>query len=150
MNTNSRYTVALHILTAMANRCNALLTSDFIAASVCTNPVVIRRVLGELRRAGIVESHAGNRGGWRLLYTPDKITLCQVYDAIQNGLPFALHPQEPNANCCIGKHIKAALTDVFVSAESAMKEYLAEVTIADILRCVEDRGRRAILEDALE
>ncbi len=147
MTTNSRFTVALHILTAIANNCNALMTSDQIAVSVCTNPVVIRRVLGDLRRAGLVESHAGNRGGWRMLFLPNQINLRHVYDAVQEGLPFALHPQEPNPHCCIGRHIKAALTEVFEGAEEAMKNYLAHVTIADILCCIEERGRRAVLDD---
>jgi Rrf2 family protein len=139
MTTNSRFPVALHILTALASRPNALMTSETIAASVCTNPVVIRRVLGDLRRAGIVESHAGNRGGWRLLHSPACITLRHVYEAVQEGLPFALAPQEPNQDCCIGKHMKATLTAIFCGAECALTEYLEQITIGDILYAVEKR-----------
>ena len=82
-----------------------------------------------------------------MLFLPNQISLRHVYDAVQEGLPFALHPQEPNANCCIGRHIKAALTEVFEGAEEAMKNYLAQVTIADILRCIEERGRHAVLDE---
>lgn len=142
MTTNSRFTVALHVLTALANRADTLQTSETIAASVCTNPVVIRRVLGELRRAGLVESHAGNRGGWKLLRSPARISLRHVYEAVQEGLPFALPAHAPNQDCCIGKHITATLTAIFCGAECALMEYLEQITIADILRSVEEKERR--------
>src|SRR6476619_2527243 len=63
---SSKLTVGVHILTLLASSPGESLTSEYIAGSVHTNPVVILRLLGLLREAGIVESQGGLGGGWRL------------------------------------------------------------------------------------
>ena len=135
---NSRFTVGIHILTVLAYNRDQPLTSEVIAASVNTNPVVIRRVLGDLRRAGLVISQPGNRGGWRLTREPDQITLRDAYNAMQQGSLFASPPKQPNPQCPIGKTICLALSGFFAEAEDAMKDRLAEHTIADVLAHVQD------------
>lgn len=137
MHTNSRFVVAIHILTLLAFRREEALTSETIASSVTTNPVVIRRTLGELRKAGLVCSQPGNRGGWRLLRAPERITLLDAYHAVQKGPPFAFPSQCPNPNCCIGKTIHQALTGVFDEVEQAMAQQLAQFTVADVLARVQ-------------
>jgi DNA-binding IscR family transcriptional regulator len=64
---NCRFTVAIHVLCLLAAQHPQPLTSEFIAGSVNTNPVVIRRLLGSLRRAGLVKSQPGVSGGWELV-----------------------------------------------------------------------------------
>jgi len=143
MHTNSRFAVAIHILTLMAYKRETVLTSEQIACSVTTNPVVIRRALGELRRAGLVASQPGNRGGWRLLREPEQITLLHAYQAVKEGLPFGLHPQ-PNPLCAIGKTMQQALVGVFEEAETAMAQQLGRITIAEVLRRVESSAAAKI------
>lgn len=133
MNTNSRFAVAIHILTLMAYRRETMLTSEYIARSVTTHPVVIRRVLGELRRAGLVTSHCGNGGGWRLTRPAEEITLKDAYDAIKEGVFFRLPPQKPDPCCFIGYTIEQALTGYFEEAEAAMERQFAQTTIAAVL-----------------
>jgi Rrf2 family protein len=139
---NSRFTVGIHILTALAYNCDKPLTSEVIATSVTTNPVVIRRVLGDLRRAGLVLSQPGNRGGWRLTREPDQITLRDAYNAVQQGPLFAPPPRAPNPQCPIGKTICIALSGFFAEAEDAMKNRLAERTLADVLMHVQEGARK--------
>ncbi len=133
MNSNSRFAVAIHVLTVLANRSNERITSEYIASSVCTNPVVIRRALGELRRAGLVNSLSGNRGGWRLLKSAQQITLFEVYCSVREGLPFGLAANEPNPRCAIGAQITNQVTEIFLEAESQMAGYFQSVSIGDIL-----------------
>ena len=71
---NSKLTVGIHILTLLASSPGEAQTSEYIAGSVNTNPVVIRRLLGLLREAGIVESQGGHGGGWRLQRPAERIT----------------------------------------------------------------------------
>jgi DNA-binding IscR family transcriptional regulator len=137
MSINSRFAVAIHILTILAYKHPDSLTSEFIACSVTTNPVVIRRVLGELRRAGLVASQAGNGGGWRLLRLPQAITLLNAYEAVQEGALFAMPPQRPNPYCEIGKTIQQALNVLFAGAEAALEQNFAQTTIADVLARVQ-------------
>lgn len=137
MAANSRLTIAVHALAWMAlaqRRGQAVLTSDQVAASVNTNPVIIRRSLGDLRRAGLVESRRGAGAGWTLSRPPEEITLLDVYRAVEPEPLFAMHHSEPNLECPVGKGIQPALGLVYDGAEQALRRELGLTSIADVLR----------------
>ncbi|MFF4365836.1 Rrf2 family transcriptional regulator [Streptomyces sp. NPDC001594] len=138
MSANSRMTVATHTLTWMALVCpqrpDGIVTSDQIADSVNTNPVVIRRTLGHLRDAGLVQSRRGVGAGWLLTRPPHEITLRDVYLAVEPDPLLALHAATPNQKCPIGAGIPPVLRETYDRAEEAMKRELATITIADVLR----------------
>ncbi len=93
---SSKLTVGVHILTLLALTPDQAQTSEYIAGSVNTNPVCIRRLLGRLREAGIVESQGGIGGGWRLRVPAGRITLLDVLRAVEpQGETISLHPSEP-------------------------------------------------------
>ncbi|GHF86673.1 Rrf2 family transcriptional regulator [Streptomyces filamentosus] len=139
MAANSRLTIAAHALAWLAlahRRGEGVLTSEQVAASVKSNAVVIRRSLGELRRAGLVEVRHGAGAGWSLARAPEGISLLEVHDAVDGRPPFALHHSEPNLECPVGRGIRPALSGVYGRVEQAMRRELAAVTIADVLRDV--------------
>lgn len=139
---SSRFSVGVHILTLLESEGGGPLSSDYIAGSVNTNPVVIRRLLSVLGRAGLVASQPGVGGGARLARAADKITLRDVYEAIEEPDLFALH-DGPNPKCPVGRHINAALTAHLEDASKAMRRSLDEVTIAAMVRSVTARAQRA-------
>ena len=137
MAANSRMTIAVHALAWMAlaqRQGHAVLTSDQVAVSVNTNPVIIRRCLGDLRRAALVDVRHGAGAGWRLARAPGQITLLEVYDAVGPEPSFGLHHSEPNLECPVGKGIRPALSQVYDGIEQAMRRELAVVSVADVLR----------------
>ena len=136
MSCNSRFAVAIHILGVLAYSQPQRLTSEVIACSVNTNPVVIRRILGELRRANLVVSQTGNGGGWQLQRAAENITLLDAYAAVREGALLQIHKQLPNPACTIGYGVRQALSGIFEEAETALEEKLAQTTLADMLRRV--------------
>ena len=140
MSNNLRFPVALHILTLLAAKETGLLTSEEIASSVDTNPVVIRRVMAALRENGLVESRPGVNGGWRLTKSPASITLCKVFESVQEESLLSMHAH-PNPHCPIGGHIRDSLQEIFSEAEKALHSSLSKQTIADVLDDVQARGR---------
>jgi Rrf2 family protein len=137
MAANSRMTIAVHALAWMAlaqRQGHAVLTSDQVAASVNTNPVIIRRCLGDLRRAGLVHVRHGAGAGWSLARPPEEITLLAVHDAVGLQSPFGLHHTAPNLECPVGKGIRPALSQVYGGIEQALRRELAVVSVADVLR----------------
>ncbi|GAA1785816.1 Rrf2 family transcriptional regulator [Actinomadura chokoriensis] len=137
MAANSRLTIATHVLAWLAlaqRRGREVLTSDEVAASVNTNPVIVRRSLGDLRRAGLVEVRRGAGAGWSLSRAPEEITLVEVYDAVGAEPPFGMHRRDPNPECPVGRGIRPALSGVYGRVEQVMRQELAETSIADVLR----------------
>lgn len=136
MSTNNRMSLAVHVLTWIAfdrrGSDKEVGTSQRIASSVNTNPVVIRRSLIDLREAGLVESSRSR--GWTLTRDASKITLLDVYDAVGGGEIFGMHASPPDAECYVGYGIQPVLTRVYDRATAALRESLATTTIADILR----------------
>jgi Rrf2 family protein len=134
MSSSSRFAVAVHTLTLLAyTEPGTPVTSDHIAASVNTSPVVIRRLLATLVDAGLVRTREGSQGGSELTVAPEKITLLHVYRAVEEDDLFTLHRNEPNPNCTVGRSIKHVLQDVTQRAQTAMEQELAQTTIAQIL-----------------
>jgi DNA-binding IscR family transcriptional regulator len=136
MTANSRLTVAVHALTWLAlaeRRGQAPLTSGQVAASVNTNPVVVRRSLGDLRRAGMVQVRPGAGASWRLSRPAAEITLLEVHDAVAPEPLFALHRGVPNLDCPVGLGIRPALGEIYAGVAGAVRRELAATSVADVL-----------------
>jgi Rrf2 family protein len=131
MNTSQRFAVSVHALTLLASS-EKPLTSEAIASSVDTNPVVIRRTMASLREHGLVASKPGVHGGWHLLRAPKQIALCDVYRSLGENDVLAIH-SHPSKYCPIGKNIKGALQNVFHEAQAEMEKALGNHTVADVL-----------------
>jgi Rrf2 family protein len=133
MQISSRFSVAVHVLTLLAvTPTGELLTSDRMAGSVNTNPVIIRRILGQLKKAGLVEVRAA-AGGTYLRRASADITLLDVYRAVEvvEGDLFSVH-DKPNPKCPVGRNIQAALDDTLRRAQAALEQQLASVSIAQV------------------
>lgn len=143
MKITSRFTVAVHTLLVIDyfGKTNKV-TSDFIAASVQVNPVVIRRALLSLKAAGLVDVKAGS-GGASIAKDLKEITLYDVYkavDAVENkeGSLFHFH-ENPNLDCPVGRNIHRVLDGHLADAQRAMENALKKVTLQDLTRDLTER-----------
>ena len=135
MKRDSKLSLALHALGHMANSQDAPLRSEDMARMGATNPVVVRRVLGLLRQAGIVTSAKGHDGGWRLARAAEAISVGDVYRAV--GEPFFARPLPGPDNpphCAIERALQATMQEALAKAEVVLAETLARHSIADISR----------------
>lgn len=148
MQITSRFTIAVHVITAIEyfkdmDRVN----SEFLAGSVGVNPVIIRTVISKLREAGILKTQRGSSGA-QLAKPLDQITFYDVYKAVdsvdkEEGL-FHFHEQ-PNPNCPVGRNIHKAMDEKLKEVQRAMEDELKKTTIADI---AEDVRKEIRLESA--
>jgi len=129
---SSRVSVAIHSLLVIADGGDAPTSSDYIASSVGTHPVLIRRLMGDLRVAGIVTSKAGPTGGFILAKPMAEITLDRVYSAIEHDELFPRHVN-PNMHCPIGRAIGPVLDMVYDGTESAVRESLRHLCLSDLV-----------------
>jgi Rrf2 family protein len=136
MRTNCRFGMAVHVLAVLAYKEGDRVTSALLADSVNTNPVIIRRLLLSLQRAKLVDTCKGAGSGSRLSRSPRRISLAEVYRAVEPAVAFASPSRKPSAACPVGKCIREALGRVFASAQHALEQDLEKTTIADVMDAV--------------
>ncbi|WP_028535268.1 Rrf2 family transcriptional regulator [Paludibacterium yongneupense] len=132
MNKSSRFAVSVHILTLLALKSTPV-PSSYIAASVNTNPAMIRRILVMLGNAGLTRACMGANGGTSLARAPSDIPLLEIYRAVDDPVVLSLHHSAPNTHCPVGCRITEVLENVIDRAEAAMQATLADISVADVV-----------------
>lgn len=135
MQISSRFTIAVHVLICIeAFKNERKITSEFLASSVNVNPVVIRRLLQQLKKAGIVEVKRGS-GGADIVGNLSDITLLDVYNAVESvdeGQLFHFH-DSPNPRCPVGKNIHSIMDERLREIQEAMESRMRSITIKNIM-----------------
>lgn len=133
MQISSRFTIALHIFTCVDYFKDQKITSDFLASSIQTNPVIVRKILSQLKNAGLIMVARGT-GGISLTRDPSTISFLDVYRAIEpleEGNLFRFH-ESPNPACPVGSNIHNLLDDKLMSIQKAMEIEMEKYTLSDI------------------
>ena len=134
-------TIAVHILLAIAEFADKeKTTSTFLAQSVNVHPVIIRNTLGKLKAAGIVHVRAGE-GGATLANDPQKITLLDIFEAVEKDEDLFHFHEHPNPQCPVGKNMHAILDQRLISIQNAMRKEMRAITLQDLIndmkRCIQ-------------
>jgi DNA-binding IscR family transcriptional regulator len=146
MKRDSRLSGVLHLLLHMF-AAEKPLTSEELARAMQTNPVVVRRVLADLRETGMVRSEKGHGGGWSLNVDLAAVTLYDVYAAIGAPHPFALGNRTENPSCLVEQAVNAALDEAFKEAEALLLARLRDVSLLTIAEYFRNRlGSRTVTQ----
>ena len=134
MQISSRFTIAIHMLACMeAFKEEYKVTSGLMASSINVNPVIIRKILLQLKDMGLIEVKRGS-GGATITRPLDEITFFDVYqsvECIEENTLFHFH-ENPNPDCPIGKNIHHVLDDKLLRVQEAMEWELKSITLADV------------------
>lgn len=131
---SSRFVIGIHVLAILArSRTRAPVCSTYIAESVNTNPVVIRRLMASMEQHGLVKSVSGRHGGFVLARQAADITLQQIYQALEGPELFRMHAKEPSKSCPVGGSIVRAIGKPLKNAEQALSSALARTTLHDVV-----------------
>ncbi len=137
MLSSSRFIVAVHSMSVLAWLSGkGPVCSSAVAASVHTNPVVIRRLMSELERAKLVRSVAGRSGGFELARDAGDITLADIYRAIEDDVIFRMHKVDPLSSCPLAAQIGKILSGPLRAAEGALTCSLSRTTLKDVAASV--------------
>ena len=139
MQISSRFTIALHIFACVDTFKNDYkVTSDFLASSINTNPVIVRKILAQLKKAGLINVARGT-GGIELTRSLGDISFYDVYTAIEpleGGDLFRFH-EDPNLKCPVGRNIHALLDDKLKAIQKAMEDEMKKYTLLDLHKGIE-------------
>ena len=131
MKRSARLSVALHALVHLVDKPEAV-TSTILSECLMTNPVVVRRVMGELREAGIVSSAKGHDGGWRLTRPPTEVSLQDVHAALGETLLLRAESDPGDTACTIVRTVDRVMTDFLADAEALLAARLKRISLADL------------------
>ena len=133
MQISSRFTMAIHMFACIDTFKDRKMTSDFMAGSIGTNPVIIRKLLQKLKAAGLITVSRGT-GGVELTRPLEEITFLDIYKAVEctpEEELFHFH-ENPNPLCPVGRNIHHVLDDKLARVQAAMERELAAITLADV------------------
>ncbi|MBC8167728.1 MAG: Rrf2 family transcriptional regulator, partial [Bryobacteraceae bacterium] len=109
-------------------------TSEQVAKMLGTNPVVVRRTMAGLRKAGFVRSENGHGGGWTISCDLKKVTLLDIHRAVGGPRIFAIGNESDKPKCAVERVVNAALTDALSRAEALLVKKLKTTALADLLQ----------------
>jgi Rrf2 family protein len=132
MKRSSRLSIALHALVHLHAQPGKTLTSAALATCLMTNPVVVRRILGELREAGIVDASKGPNGGWTLSRPVEDVTLHDIYVAMGERLLVRTESDPGDVTCAIVRSVDQVMHEFLDDAEALLAARLARVRLSDI------------------
>ncbi|WP_458411893.1 Rrf2 family transcriptional regulator [Schinkia sp. CFF1] len=143
MSISSRFSVGVHILSLIDMNKEGINSSEYLAGSVNTNPALIRKIIGMLKKAGLVEVHPGIAGA-KLAKELSDITLLDVYKAVnvvKDNELFSIH-ENPNPQCVVGRNIQEAINPILSSAQLALEKVLENITMEDIVKDIVEQENK--------
>ncbi|GAA0134723.1 Rrf2 family transcriptional regulator [Paenibacillus sp. YSY-4.3] len=142
MSISSRFSVGIHILALIEINKDGVSTSEYLAGSVNTNPALIRKIMGMLKKADLVKVRPGIAGA-ELAKNLSDITLLDVYRAVnvvQEKELFSTH-ENPNPDCPVGRNIQKTIEPLLTIAQTALEKALGNVTIEDVVKDIMEKEK---------
>lgn len=139
MQISTKFTIAIHVLAAVDFfGKDRKVTSEFLAASIGSNPVIIRNIMSDLQNAGIIATKRGP-GGIEIVKPLDQITFYDVYEAVEKNKDhlFNFH-DNPNPACPVGRNIHDALDGRLADAQKNFENDLKRYNMAEVLKDIRE------------
>lgn len=133
MKISTRFSDSIHILAFISIYQGKIpLTSDNIANSVETSPVVVRRIMSQLKKAGLITTVHGAADP-KLAKDPADISLYDVFLAIEHDQHLFTVDDKTNPQCIVGGNIQDTLRYYYEQVETSAKAKLARISLEDII-----------------
>lgn len=134
--TNQKFSVALHIMAGLAFYRDRHITSRDLASSVNATPSVVRQILSKLSKRGLVIAKEGKNGSCVLARSPARITLLEIYKAVEPPAVFAIHTYPAKQSCLVSSNIKRCTKEVLDKSQDSFERSLAKSTVADLIQTI--------------
>ena len=126
------FTIAVHALVYLDHK-QETLSSEELAANICTNPVRVRKVMARLKKYNLLDTKEGLRGGYRIARNPEDINLKQICDALQMDIVKpSWHSGNIDMPCLVASGMAGVMEDVYNDLDQQCRRRLREITVADL------------------
>ncbi|HJE45843.1 Rrf2 family transcriptional regulator [Levilactobacillus namurensis] len=141
MRYSHRLSDAVHILAYVEIYRDGDLSSQAIAASVESNPALVRRLMGALRQAGLLATQRGSAQP-HLLRDPATISLLDIYRAVEPDGDLLHVDDRTNPQCIVGGNIQETLRGAYQQVQRAAENQMAQITLAELISEIQVRERK--------
>ena len=135
-----QFTVAAHIMAALAYHHGQEISSATLADSVNANPTFVRKSLSKLSKAGLVVTKRGKSGATVLARPPRQITLLDIYRASGAPPAFAIHSYPADKRCPVSCNLKECMAGVLSQAQDSFERSLAKITLATLIGQIREKA----------
>jgi Rrf2 family protein len=133
---NEQFSSALYLLMTLAYHKERRMNSKEIALGLKTNPVVVRRLMTLLSDSGLIKSRKGRDGGVWLARDPAKVSLADVYRAVELPEMITEFDKPALKACAVSCAMKKIISQVSNSLETDIRKSLSKVRLSDLLEKV--------------
>ena len=117
----SEFGIALHAMVFLHHK-GDMVSSEVLAENICTNPARVRKVMAQLKRAGLVETHEGAVGGYRFAGSADTVTLCDIAQAVGAAFVSASwRSGDVDKPCLVASGMGALMDEVYTGLDALCK-----------------------------
>ena len=128
----SEFGIAVHAVVFLHHK-GDMVSSEVLAENICTNPARVRKVMAQLKRAGLVETQEGAVGGYRFAGAGDAVTLCDIARAVDAAFVSASwRSGDVDKPCLVASGMGALMDEIYTGLDTLCKERLQDVTIASL------------------
>lgn len=141
---DQKFAVSVHVMLSLAAakaQGEGLVTSEYLASSVRTNPAVIRRLVAKLSQAELIRSYRGKAGGLELARAADSISLADIYSSISERTLIQSSDKSPKRVCPISCSMGKIMGDVIDGVEKNSIAYLSRIPLSELLKTVEPKSK---------
>jgi Rrf2 family protein len=136
-----QFTVAAHIMAALAYHHGQEISSATLADSVNADPTFVRKSLSKLSKAGLVVTKRGKSGATVLARPPRQITLLDIYRASGAPPAFAIHSYPADKRCPVSCNLKECMAGVLSQAQDSFERSLAKMTLANLVGQIQEKAQ---------
>jgi Rrf2 family protein len=121
-------------MTALGDHHGEPVTSAHLTASVRAHESQVRSVLSKLVKAGLVVASRGRNGFSSLSRPANKISLLEIYKAIEAPLVFSIHEYPKEKTCRTSRTHKDAMAELLEDTQRAFESRLSQRMLSEMVK----------------
>lgn len=129
---NSEFTIAVHALVYL-NHKKEYVSSEKLAENICTNPARVRKIMGKLRKSGLITTKEGIIGGYLFEDDPADVSLDMVGKALQTSYVSASWKSgDSDMDCLVASGMAGIMDEIYSDLDDLCRKFLKGITIQTI------------------
>jgi len=130
---NTKFSVGVHIMTALGDHHGEQVTSAHLTASVRAHESQVRSVLSKLVKAGLVMASRGRRGFSSLSRPANRINLLEIYRAVEAPPILSIHEYPREKTCRTSCTHKEAMLELLADTQRAFEAGLGRRLLSEMV-----------------